>query len=109
MLNIETIKSGIDSEIAAIDSIEALESVRTKYLGRKGVLSELTGSIPSLPKEQRAAFGQAVNGLKTKINQLLEDKQKTFSGAIVESREPVDIGMPGIAQDLGQLHPITQT
>ncbi len=110
-VDINSIKAQLDSEIAAINSRLQLEEFRIKYLGRKGVIAELTGSIPGLPKEERAAFGQQVNLLKNKINALIEHKR--FDAIIpVNSLElkasVLDATLPGIAQELGHLHPITR-
>lgn len=108
-MDIETIKSQIDTEIQNVNSASALEEFRLKYLGRKGIITQLTGTIPALAKEQRGAFGQQVNLLKNKITVLINEKEKHFaaidgSGA----EEALDIGMPGISQELGRLHPISQ-
>jgi phenylalanyl-tRNA synthetase alpha chain len=103
------LEAQIDSEIQAIDSLRKLDEFRIKYLGRKGIVSELTGLIPGLPKEQRASFGQQVNQLKNKINTILAEKQKLMDVSAGPScARTVDIGMPGISQVLGRLHPITQ-
>jgi phenylalanyl-tRNA synthetase alpha chain len=108
-MDIDTIQAQINSEIQEIGSPAALEEFRLKYLGRKGLIAQLTGSIPSLPLDQRAAFGRQVNTLKNKISSLLEEKQRSLSpGVSKTSVGAADIGMPGIAQDLGRLHPITQ-
>jgi phenylalanyl-tRNA synthetase alpha chain len=92
-----------------VTSPESLEEFRNKYLGRKGLIAQLTSSIPTLPFEERARFGQEVNALKNKVSALIEEKQRTMG---VSSKEKAavscDIGMPGIAQELGRLHPITQ-
>ena len=93
-MDIDSIKNSLDSEIQAVDSKETLEAFRSKYLGRKGALAELTASIPTLPKEQRASFGQQVNSFKQRITSLLEEKQKSLSAPL--------------AQELGRLHPLTQ-
>ncbi|MFH1441883.1 MAG: phenylalanine--tRNA ligase subunit alpha [Candidatus Omnitrophota bacterium] len=110
-INIDSIEAQIDSEAATINSVLALEEFRLRYLGRKGVIAELTGRIPSLPKEERAAFGQKANALKNKIAVFVEEKQKSFSGQQDEksgSSIVFDMGLPGISRDLGRLHPITQ-
>jgi phenylalanyl-tRNA synthetase alpha chain len=108
-MDIETIKTQIDSEIQNINSPEKLEDFRVRFLGRKGIIAELTSSIPTLPPEQRSSFGQQVNLLKNKILSLIAEKQKSItikSGA--SSQASCDLSMPGIAQGLGHLHPITQ-
>ncbi len=110
-MDIDAIQKQLDSDIQNLDSLAALEGLRIKYLGRKGIFARLTGSIPGLPKEERAAFGQAVNALKNRITSLLEEKEGFLSGAPDkegEVRRQVDIGLPGIAQELGRLHPLTR-
>jgi phenylalanyl-tRNA synthetase alpha chain len=108
-IDIEAIKTQVDSEIQNTNSPEKLEDFRVRFLGRKGIIAQLTSSISSLAREERTAFGQQVNHLKNKIISLIEDRQKSFAikstKAFVSS---LDISLPGIAQDLGHLHPITQ-
>ncbi|MBU1871799.1 MAG: phenylalanine--tRNA ligase subunit alpha [Candidatus Omnitrophica bacterium] len=83
---------------------------KIKYLGRKGIIAQLTASIPGLAQDRRGQFGQQVNALKNKLASLIEEKQKAFSTVSSGSGSDVfDITMPGIAQQLGRLHPITQT
>ena len=109
-MDIKAVSARIDAEIQEVNSPEGLEQFRLKYLGRKGVVAELTGTIPSLPKEERASFGQEANALKNKLLSLIEEKRKTLSagsrGEITSTT--CDIAMPGIAQELGHLHPLTR-
>ncbi|MDD4894644.1 MAG: phenylalanine--tRNA ligase subunit alpha [Candidatus Omnitrophica bacterium] len=108
-MDIETIKAQIDSEIQNINSTQNLEEFRLKYLGRKGILAQLTSQIPLLPQEERALFGQQVNALKNRILSLVSEKQKSITGGPIHRKADIyDISMPGIAQELGRLHPITQ-
>jgi phenylalanyl-tRNA synthetase alpha chain len=108
-MDIDSLKTQIDSDIQGVDSGETLEEFRIKYLGRKGIIAQLTSSIPTLPQEERGVFGQQVNALKNKISSLIQEKQNSMASARQEGgREAYDIGLPGIAQDLGHLHPVTQ-
>jgi len=108
-MDIETIKTQVDSEIQNVNSSQSLEEFRVKYLGRKGVITQLTSEIPNLPREERATFGQQVNVLKSRLLSIIEEKQKAIAvGSLQPSCGQFDISMPGIAQDLGHLHPITQ-
>ncbi|MDD5565927.1 MAG: phenylalanine--tRNA ligase subunit alpha [Candidatus Omnitrophica bacterium] len=108
-MDIEAIKTQIACDLNDLKSIQALEGVRVKYLGRKGLIAQLTGTIPSLPAAERASFGRQVNELKTGLLALLDEKQKALAawreGADADT---IDIGMPGIAPELGHLHPITK-
>lgn len=108
-MDINAIKAQVDSDIQQVSSIQALEEFRLKYLGRKGIVAELTGTIPTLPKEERGCFGQEVNALKNRVVSLIEERQRSLGAMPVQAcAGSVDIGMPGIAQELGQLHPLTQ-
>ena len=108
-MDINSIKTQIDSEIGNINSPGTLEELRVKYLGRKGLIAQLTGSIPNMPQGERAAFGREVNALKNKITFLIDEKQRAITGKPAKSPlSSVDIGLPGISQELGHLHPITQ-
>jgi len=108
-MDINAIYTQIDLDLQGISSSEGLEQFRLKYLGRKGVVAELTSVIPTLSKEERAAFGKLANALKNKLVSLIEEKEKTLLGSAQENKSSVcDIGMPGIVRELGQLHPLTQ-
>lgn len=108
-MDINLIQAQIESDLAGVATAQALEEVRVKYLGRKGLLAELTSSIPGLPVEQRGPFGKAANALKTKIVGLISEKEKTLkteNGVLRKGN--LDIGLPGISRELGSIHPITQ-
>jgi phenylalanyl-tRNA synthetase alpha chain len=107
-MDLELIKTQIESEAGQINSGLALEEFRLKYAGRKGVLAELTASIPTLPAQERAVFGQQVNALKKRIQDILAEKTRLFGQAQAQPAAAIDISMPGIAPELGRLHPITQ-
>jgi phenylalanyl-tRNA synthetase alpha chain len=108
-MDIESIKTQIESDLQNINSPEVLEEFRVKYLGRKGIIAQLTNSMPNLPQEQRSSFGQEVNALKNKLLTLIADKQASISAKTGEpGKASCDIDMPGIAQGLGRLHPVTQ-
>jgi phenylalanyl-tRNA synthetase alpha chain len=108
-MDINLIQAQIESDLAAAVSLQALEEVRIKYLGRKGLVAELTSSIPGLAVEQRGIFGKEVNALKNKLLSLIEEKEKTLKiKNDISRKDNLDIALPGIARDLGSIHPITQ-
>jgi phenylalanyl-tRNA synthetase alpha chain len=103
------IRESAASEIRQVNSLAELENLRVKYLGRKGILAQLTASIPTLAATERAAFGQQANALKNQLSSWLAEKEKVLGMASEkESLSGIDISLPGIAQELGRLHPITQ-
>jgi phenylalanyl-tRNA synthetase alpha chain len=109
-MDINLVQTQIENDLAAISSVQELEAVRVKYLGRKGILAELTGLIGTLAIAERGPFGKGVNALKNKVMNLIQEKEKTLKvqGQAIK-KDVLDIGMPGIYQDLGSSHPIIQT
>jgi len=107
-MDIEIIWQTAEAEIKTCAEPRTLEELKVKYLGRKGIVAGLTGSIPALLPEQRGVFGQQVNELKNQLVTLLVNKQKEFGqGCSGEKEYPVDISLPGIAQQPGRRHPLT--
>ena len=108
-MDINLIQKKIEDDLANLTSIQGLEDVRIKYLGRKGLVAELTSAIPTLAIQERGVFGKKVNALKIKITTLIQEKDKSLKAQVNSSRsDDLDIGMPGIARGLGTRHPITQ-
>lgn len=108
-MDINLIQTQVENDLTGVASLQELEVMRVKYLGRKGVLAELTGLIGTLAAEERGSFGKEVNALKNKLLNFIDEKEKTLRIQGEVTRESIlDIGLPGIAQDFGGSHPITQ-
>jgi len=108
-MDINLIQAQIDTDISNVTSPQSLEELRVKYLGRKGLVAELTGSIPGLPAQERGAFGREVNALKNRLLAIFAEKERSLAGGNqAAANNKIDIGMPGIASNLGSAHPITQ-
>jgi len=108
-MDIKLIQAQIENDLVEATSAQALEVVRLKYLGRKGLLAELTGLIGTLTIEERGPFGKEVNALKNRLIDLINEKERNLKINNDSSKENIlDIDLPGIAQDLGGSHPITQ-
>ncbi|MCG2713914.1 MAG: phenylalanine--tRNA ligase subunit alpha [Candidatus Omnitrophica bacterium] len=108
-MDINLIQETIEDDLANLNSISDLEDVRIKYLGRKGLVAQLTSVIPTLAIQERGVFGKKVNALKNKITTLIQEKEKSLKVQVDSSQtNDLDIGMPGIARGLGTRHPITQ-
>ena len=108
MLNkITSLKSDSENDLAAINSKEALEDFRLKYLSRKGLLSVLFEDLKSVPKEEKAASGKALNELKIFVNSEFEKKESEFNSGSSDG-EATDITFPGRTPNEGSKHLISQ-
>jgi phenylalanyl-tRNA synthetase alpha chain len=99
------------AHIDAAPDLEALEAARVKYLGRKAALTELLGSIGTLPPEDRGRVGKEGNAARKAIEAALDARREGLEadamGAALEADQS-DVTLPGTAYPLGALHPITQ-
>jgi phenylalanyl-tRNA synthetase alpha chain len=105
---VRSLQDEVRRRIDAAADLDVLDAVRIEWLGRKaGRITALMKSIPSVPPEERAAFGQAVNALKAAVTERL----KARKAALETTRRggpAVDVTLPGRRLRLGRLHPITR-
>jgi len=100
------------AELADARDAGQLEAWRIKWLGRKGLVPAAVKQIGSLPKEARAAYGQAVNQLKQAVQQAYEARQQAIREAemAAELQEAgFDPTLPGRRPQVGRLHPASAT
>ena len=109
MEDIKNVKASFEEDLNQVTDENSLENIRIKYLGRKGIISLLMSKLPTLPKEEKPAFGKELNLLKIHIQKTLEEKKESISKREKLREEKIDITMPGILPEEGHLHPITKT
>ena len=101
-----------DSSIKAIleaDDIELLESLRVKYLGKKGELTGILRQMGKLSAEERPVMGQLANQLRGDIEAAIEQRKAELGSKLMElklERETVDVTLPGETSTLGHKHPM---
>lgn len=87
---------------------EDLEQFRVKYLGRKGLIKELYNDFKSVPNEKKREVGQLLNGLKTKIQTILDEgKVNLLKSGSSSSSNSEDFSRPAGTLPLGARHPIS--
>jgi phenylalanyl-tRNA synthetase alpha chain len=88
----------------------ALAEAESLLFGPKGEVVELVRSVTTLPKDQRPAFGKAVNTLKQEIEAAVAAQRERFAAAAM-ARElaagSFDPTEPGVRRPRGTMHPIT--
>jgi phenylalanyl-tRNA synthetase alpha chain len=105
---VRSLQDEVRRRIDAAADLDALDAVRIEWLGRKaGRITALMKSIPSVPPEERAAFGQAVNALKASVTERLEARKAALESTR-RGGPAVDVTLPGRRLRLGHLHPITR-
>jgi phenylalanyl-tRNA synthetase alpha chain len=107
-LDIEKLKSELTEDVKASLSVEALEAVRIKYLGKKGLLQEMYAGLVSASVEEKKLIGKSANEIKL-LAETLISAQKEMLGAQRKSGDAIDVTIPGARYSLGTKHLINQT
>ena len=97
---------------AAADQV-ALEAARIAALGKKGSVSALLASLGAMAAEARKSAGPAINGLKTEITRLIDERSRLLNEAALSARlaaERVDVTLPvrPAPTSTGRIHPVSQ-
>lgn len=107
-----TLQQEAEGAIAAAVSLEDLEQLRIKYLGKKGSLSQVLGGMGRLSAEERPRIGALANEVKEVVQTGLDQKKAALQAAQIESQltaETLDVTMPGTFRPQGRNHPLTST
>jgi phenylalanyl-tRNA synthetase alpha chain len=100
------------ADVNASASLAALDDVRVRLLGKKGLLTEQLKGLGQLSAAERPAAGQRINDAKTSIQTALEMHRIRLDRAALEkdlAKGTIDVTLPGRGQEPGSIHPITRT
>lgn len=105
---IDRIESECVSAIAKASTLEEINDVRVKYVGKSGELTLLLRNMKNVSAEERPLVGKAVNAARDKINECLETKTKDLEKIAIQNKlndEKIDITLEGKRLKQGTLHP----
>jgi len=99
-------------ELAAAETLDALEQLRVKYLGRSGALTLAMRGLGQVAPEQRRDIGAKLNALKDRFTEQLDSRKTELGRAALSERlaaERADVTLPVQVGGTGRIHPISQT
>ena len=95
--------------ITEAQDMDLLETLRVKYLGKKGELTAILRQMGQLSAQERPAMGQLANQLRSDIENAIEARTNELSAALMEKKlrdEALDVSLPGEKQPIGHKHPM---
>ena len=101
---LESEKAASLAAIASASDAAAVEALRVKYVGRNGSIPALIKAMKDVPKEERPAFGKAVQAWRAEVEAALAGK----SSAGGEKAVDADLTLPGRWRSLGVKHPLSR-
>ncbi|HEY3283249.1 MAG TPA: phenylalanine--tRNA ligase subunit alpha [Armatimonadota bacterium] len=109
---LSTLTAETEAAIAGANSLQELEELEVRVLGRKGSLTQLLRGLGSLPPEERPKAGQQVNQVKEQLQALLETRRSGLAGDEARRRleaERLDVSLPGRTFQAGRQNVLSQT
>jgi len=108
---LDRLEAAAAAELQSVDTANALEDWRVRYLGKKSPLTSALRSLSTLSPEERKALGARANAAKAELQRRLALKQEELN--LTSMRESLggsalDVSLPGRPHLVGRLHPITQ-
>jgi phenylalanyl-tRNA synthetase alpha chain len=96
-------------EVEIFESIDLskLELFRVRFLGKKGVLKDLSELLKILPADEKRAFGQQLNFLREKVEKKLELFKSQLSNSHETLVKKFDYSSPAKLDFIGSRHPIS--
>jgi len=112
LAQVQRLKEEAEQALRNAETMEAVEEVRRRFLGRKGELNAILRSLSQLPPDERRLIGSEANALRDWLEEaLLKREQEVREIALQRrlERERIDVTLPGRIWQPGGLHPLTMT
>lgn len=111
MTELSDIQKQFQTRIKEATTMDALQQLRVAVLGKKGTLTEILKTIPSLDPSERKTVGTQANQLRETFEQQITEKEEQLQDRQVAEqlqKEWRDTTLPQ-ATTRGHIHPIMQT
>ena len=110
MFNADDLKKEFLADIESAASEIQLSDVWKKYLSKTGSVQKLMTGIKEVAKEEKKAYGQFVNEVKSWVQEKYDEKKARIEAFELEQkyrREAIDVTVPVKRRPVGNLHPLT--
>ena len=108
---LENLRRKADDELNSANSKEEFLGIKTRYLGRKGLLTDLLRGLKDVASEDKPVLGKLSNNIKRSLLEKIENALKEIeSGGKHKSlrEEKIDVTLPGRGVRYGKVHPVTR-
>lgn len=106
---ISQLEKDFKSELSQIRDLKDAESLKVKYLGKKGLISDLMPRLKDAAPDERKSLGALINQLKNVVEEDVKVLYQTLSEIEHQKQlesERIDVTLPGRQKTFGKQHPI---
>lgn len=107
---LEQIRAEAEAALENAASLQELDAVRVRYLGKKGELTAVLKTMGKLSPEERPKVGQMANEVREVITAGVEKRNELLKEAQQEMKlkaETIDVTLPGTKVEIGHRHPLS--
>jgi phenylalanyl-tRNA synthetase alpha chain len=107
---LEQIKKDALTALRGAAASDVLESLRVKYLGKKGEITAILKQMGRLSAEERPVIGQLANQIRAEIEEEIAARAKAIEEKKLSERlqkEVLDVTIPGTPVVIGHRHPMS--
>ena len=105
------IKEELVLELSKINNNNDLLILKSKYLGKTGIVTEITKNMKELSQEERIEVGKYATTLRNVVNELLDNKNTELQNELLNKKlkeETIDITLPSKKIKKGSVHPFNK-
>ncbi|MCH1555611.1 MAG: phenylalanine--tRNA ligase subunit alpha [Pseudomonadales bacterium] len=110
MSELETLKAQALAAVSAASQLSDIETLRVRYLGKKGEITALLKGLGQVSQEDRPKMGALINAVKAEVDDAIVERRQVLE---VEAEDQsaaanaIDVTLPGRGTRRGALHPVT--
>ncbi len=108
---INSMKEELAKDIENTHSMKELADLKVKYLGKKGLVTELTSNMKELSIEERKELGKLSNEIRTQVTDSLNQLEAKFQEEELQKKlekDTIDISLPSEKIKRGSRHPFNR-
>jgi phenylalanyl-tRNA synthetase alpha chain len=113
MQDLEKILQDFNVEISNAKNKQEVEDLRIKFLGKKGLITELFVNLKNITSiEEKKAAGASLNGIKEEVTQKIDATKEQFEILELSQKlqeEKIDVTIAPRKKNQGFVHPISKT
>ncbi len=101
----ESIKTNILNDIENVNTLQDVVDIKAKYIGKSGLITELTKNMKELTIEERKEVGALANTLKNEVQSIIEEKENSIKQSILNEKlksESIDVTLPSTKFNYGR-------
>ncbi len=105
------IEEDIKNDLSTVKTSNDLVVIKAKYLGKTGIVSDLTKNMRDLSNEERALVGRYATEIRNTANSLITEAEEKLNNEILNKKlqeETIDVTLPSKKRKRGSIHPFNR-